>query len=65
MASIGSSSGLAEAKAVWDKAQAYCWTDYLPVTVLGMTYTAYGISDKVEGLQLYNGLYYWNAKVRK
>jgi len=65
MLAIGTSKTMADAKAAWDRAQLYCWEDYVPVVVLGTKFTNYGLSDKVEGTQLFNGLFYWNVKVKK
>ncbi len=65
MRDIGTSKTMEDAKAAWDKAQLYCWEDYVPVVGLGTQYSSYGLSDKVEGAQLYNGLFYWNVKVKK
>ncbi len=65
MLAIGTSKTMEEAKAAWDKAQLYCWEDYVPVVALGTQYTGYGLSDKVEGAQLFNGLFYWNTRVKK
>ncbi|MGH0053297.1 MAG: ABC transporter substrate-binding protein [Sphaerochaetaceae bacterium] len=65
MLAIGTAKTMEEAKVAWDKAQLYCWEDYVPVIVLGTQYTGYGLNEKVEGAQLFNGLFYWNVKVQK
>ena len=53
------------AKKVWEKAQAYCWNDYLPVINMGHQITYYSYSDKVEGVNTLNGMHFWNAGVRE
>ena len=53
------------AKKVWEKAQAYCWNDYLPIINMGHQITYYSYSDKVEGVNTLNGMHFWNAGVRE
>jgi len=54
-----------EAKAIWDEAQLYCWSDYVPVLFLGNVVSARGWNSKVEGVISATGLFFWNAKIRK
>lgn len=52
-----------EAKAIWDKAQYYCWSDYVPVLFLGNVVSARAWNEKVEGIVSFSGLFFWNATV--
>ena len=49
------------AKATWEKAQAYCWDEYLPLINVGHYLNFYAYSDSMEGINTYNGIHFWNA----
>lgn len=53
-----------EAKHNWDVLQGYSW-EYLPLMNLGHYNAAMAWSDKVENLNIYSGVYFWNVQVRE
>jgi peptide/nickel transport system substrate-binding protein len=53
-----------EARQIWDTLQAYSW-EYLPILNLGHYIAAFAWNKKVENVTVYNGLYFWNTRVRK
>lgn len=61
---IESSTDLDQAHQLWDELQEYAW-DYLPIINLGGGNTLYGITDKVEGLEVPLGAVYWNVSVNE
>ena len=58
---IRDASDMDSAKAVWEKAQAYCWDEYLPLINVGHYLNFYAYSDSMEGINTYNGIHFWNA----
>ena len=60
---ITNAADMDAAKAVWDEAQAYCWNEYVPVINMGHQVAFYGSSDKLTGLNTYNGMHFWNVAV--
>jgi peptide/nickel transport system substrate-binding protein len=52
-----------EARDHWERLQAYAW-EYLPVVSLGHFYQTHAWGERLEGLTVYNGLYFWNARIR-
>jgi peptide/nickel transport system substrate-binding protein len=52
-----------EARKVWEELQAYAW-EYLPIVSLGHFSQTHGWNERVEGLTVFNGLYFWNAALR-
>jgi peptide/nickel transport system substrate-binding protein len=52
-----------EARLHWESLQAYAW-EYLPIINLGHFYQTHAWREGVEGLTVYNGLYFWNAALR-
>lgn len=61
---INTSSSRETARQVWEELQGYVW-ESLPVIHLGYYSNAYAWSDKVSGLNTYNGLFFWTVKVEK
>jgi peptide/nickel transport system substrate-binding protein len=53
----------AEAREHWESLQGYAW-EYLPVVNLGHFYQTHAWREGLEGLTVYNGLYFWNARMR-
>jgi peptide/nickel transport system substrate-binding protein len=53
----------AEAREHWELLQAYSW-EYLPIVSLGRFYQTHAWREGLEGLTAYNGLYFWNARIR-
>ncbi|WP_148257286.1 ABC transporter substrate-binding protein [Treponema primitia] len=53
-----------EARQIWDTLQEYSW-EYLPILNLGHYIAASAWNKKVENVTVYNGLYFWNTKIRK
>lgn len=62
---INNCTSLDEAKAKWSELQGYCWTDSLPITKLGTSFSYSVSSTKVEGMEYFNGPLVGNAKVLK
>ncbi|MDR3148126.1 MAG: ABC transporter substrate-binding protein [Treponema sp.] len=60
---LNSAQSRAEARERWDALQAYSW-EYLPVVNLGHFSQTHAWRDRVEGLTVFNGLYFWNAALR-
>jgi peptide/nickel transport system substrate-binding protein len=52
-----------EARERWESLQAYSW-EYLPIISLGRFNQTHAWREGVEGLTVYNGLYFWNARLR-
>jgi peptide/nickel transport system substrate-binding protein len=53
-----------EARRRWDILQAYSW-EYLPLINVGHFSSTFAWNKKVENLTVYNGLFFWNACIRK
>ena len=60
---ITNASDMDAAKATWEEAQAYCWNEYVPIINMGHRVAFFGSSDKLTGLNTYNGMHFWNAAV--
>ncbi|MDR2135513.1 MAG: ABC transporter substrate-binding protein, partial [Treponema sp.] len=60
---FNSARSRAEARERWESLQAYAW-EYLPVVNLGHFSQTHAWRDRVEGLTVFNGLYFWNAAIR-
>jgi peptide/nickel transport system substrate-binding protein len=60
---FNSARSRAEARERWEVLQAYSW-EYLPVVNLGHFSQTHAWRDGVEGLTVFNGLYFWNAAIR-
>ncbi|MDR1444741.1 MAG: ABC transporter substrate-binding protein [Treponema sp.] len=52
-----------EARERWEFLQAYAW-EYLPIVNLGHLSQAHAWRDRVDGITVFNGLYFWNAAIR-
>jgi peptide/nickel transport system substrate-binding protein len=52
-----------EARERWEVLQGYSW-EYLPVVNVGHFSQTHAWRDDVEGLTVFNGLYFWNAAIR-
>jgi peptide/nickel transport system substrate-binding protein len=63
MGDFNSAGSRAEARERWEALQAYSW-EYLPIINLGHFYQTHAWREGVEGLAVYNGLYFWNARLR-
>lgn len=57
---IETSASQEEAKALWDELQRYAWEEHMPISMLGGFNDLYGATNKVEGLQTFSGVIYWN-----
>jgi peptide/nickel transport system substrate-binding protein len=53
-----------EARLAWEKLQAYSW-EYLPVINVGHFSQTHAWDRRVENLSAWNGLYFWNAVLKK
>jgi peptide/nickel transport system substrate-binding protein len=53
------------AKAIWDEAQLYCWEWYMPIISLGHRINSYAWTDKLENVVTHEGIYFWNATIKK
>lgn len=62
---INNCTSLEEAKQKWDVLQGYCWTDSLPITKLGTSFSYSVSSTKVVDMGYFNGPLVGNAKVVK
>jgi peptide/nickel transport system substrate-binding protein len=60
---LNSARSRQEARDHWEGLQAYAW-EYLPVVSLGHFYQTHAWGERLEGLSIYNGLYFWNARIR-
>jgi peptide/nickel transport system substrate-binding protein len=60
---VNSARSRAEAREQWELLQAYAW-EYLPIVNLGHFSQTHAWNDRVEGLTVFNGLYFWNARLR-
>jgi peptide/nickel transport system substrate-binding protein len=60
---VNSARNRAEAREQWELLQAYAW-EYLPIVNLGHFSQTHAWNDRVEGLTVFNGLYFWNARLR-
>ena len=63
-AAMNTSKTLDEAKEAWEDLQAYSW-EYLPLINAGHYITHFAWNDKVEGLNEFSGLYFWNAGIKE
>lgn len=63
-AAMNTSKTLDEAKAAWEDLQAYSW-EYLPLINAGHYITHFAWNSKVEGLNEFSGLYFWNAGIKE
>jgi peptide/nickel transport system substrate-binding protein len=52
------------ARQAWEKLQAYSW-EYLPVINVGHLSQTHAWEKRVENLSVWNGLYFWNAVLKK
>jgi peptide/nickel transport system substrate-binding protein len=52
-----------EARDHWERLQAYSW-EYLPIVNLGHFYQTHAWKERLEDLSVYNGLYFWNARLK-
>lgn len=62
---INNCTSLDEAKQKWDTLQGYCWTDSLPITKLGTSFSYSVSSTEVVDMGYFNGPLVGNAKVIK
>lgn len=62
---IAHSSNVNATKAEWEKAQVYCWSDYVPVSKFGNRYNYAVSSSKVKNLIYFEGPHMWNVTVEK
>lgn len=65
VAEINSCTTLEEAQEKWDILQGYCWTDSLPITKLGTSFSYSVGSTKVVDIEYFNGPLVGNARVAK
>ena len=63
-AAMNTSKTLDEAKTAWEDLQAYSW-EYLPLINAGHYITHFAWNSKVEGLNEFSGLYFWNAGIKE
>lgn len=63
-AAMNTATSLDDAKSAWDDLQAYSW-DYLPLINAGHYIAHYAWNNKVEGLNEFSGLFYWNAGIKE
>ena len=61
---MNTATSLDDAKSAWDDLQAYSW-DYLPLINAGHYIAHYAWDNKVEGLNEFSGLFYWNAGIKE
>jgi peptide/nickel transport system substrate-binding protein len=61
---LNSATTLEDAKRIWTDMQGYSW-EYLPILHLGHFISANAWTDKFEGLNTYNGVYFWSAALKK
>jgi peptide/nickel transport system substrate-binding protein len=52
-----------EARRRWDILQEYSW-EYLPLINVGHFSSTFAWSNKLENITLYNGLFFWNARIK-
>jgi peptide/nickel transport system substrate-binding protein len=52
------------ARLAWEKLQAYSW-EYLPVINVGHFSQTHAWNKRVENVSVWNGLYFWNAALKK
>ncbi|GHT53431.1 ABC transporter substrate-binding protein [Spirochaetia bacterium] len=64
LSALNAATSRDEARQIWDTLQAYSW-EYLPILNLGHYIAASAWNKKVENVTVYNGLYFWNTRVRK
>lgn len=62
---FNTSKSVDDAKAIWEKMQAYCLEDYIPAILLGHYNSAIAYSPKLKGINYYMSAYYWNAIVEE
>jgi peptide/nickel transport system substrate-binding protein len=60
---FNSAQSRAGAREIWERIQAYAW-EYLPIINLGHFSQTHAWKDRVEGLTVFNGLYFWNVRLR-
>lgn len=61
---IENASSLEEAYQLWDELQLYVWEEHLPIINFGHSYTLYGMSKKIQGLEMSTiGPVLWNTTV--
>lgn len=63
VAEINNCTSLEEAKEKWNTLQGYCWTDSLPITKLGTSFSYSVSSTQVVDMKYFNGPLIGNAKV--
>ena len=51
--------------AAWEKIQAYCYSDYCPVLMLGHFHQAAACTNKLTGYNVFLTTNFWNAKLAK
>ena len=54
-----------EAFAVWEEIQAYCYSDYAPILMMGHFHQAAACSSKLTGTNVFLTTNFWNAKLEK
>jgi peptide/nickel transport system substrate-binding protein len=64
MADFNGATSREEARRRWDILQGYSW-EYLPLINVGHFFSTHAWNKKVENVTVYNGLYFWNTRVRK
>lgn len=64
IAQLNASKDAQEAKASWDQLQDYMY-DYVPISKFGDYYEYYGVSNKVSGMTILDGMILWNTSVEK
>ncbi|MFJ8234970.1 ABC transporter substrate-binding protein [Ureibacillus sp. NPDC094379] len=64
IAKLNASTTAEEAKASWDQIQDRMY-DYLPISKFGDYYEYYGVSNKVEGMTILDGMILWNTSKAK
>ena len=62
LASFNEATTREDAFAAWEILHAYSW-DYLPCINVGHYNVSYAWNEKVEGLYVGNGMYFWNAYI--
>lgn len=65
MGKLSHATDLSEAKKYWEEVQAYCWSDYVPVSKLGNRYIYDVASSNVKGLIFFEGPHMWNVTVEE
>lgn len=64
MANFNTATTKDAAKTAWNVLQEYSW-DYLPLINVGHYIKCYAWSEKLSGVNTFNGVYFWNAELKK